>query len=92
MAERADRARRQLAAAAKAAPDVPEIAKMVELSHSAGLKLNNERLLSGAADGVSALLVSITGKYDGSSMGGLDSLIPAPNQFKGTARKAGAIN
>ena len=43
MAKRADRARKQLAAAAKAAPNVPEIAKMVEFAHSAGLKLNNER-------------------------------------------------
>ena len=44
MAKRADRARKQLAAAAKAAPDVPEIANMVEFSESAGLKLNNEQL------------------------------------------------
>ena len=52
MAMRADRARKQLAAAAKAAPNVPEIAKMLEFGHSAGLKLNNERSLTAAADGV----------------------------------------
>ena len=46
MAARADRARKQLAAAAKAAPNVPEIAKMVEFAYSAGLKLNNERFLT----------------------------------------------
>ena len=46
MAARADRARKQLAAAAKAAPNVPEIAKMVEFAYSAGLKLNNERSLT----------------------------------------------
>ena len=56
MAARADRARKQLAAAAKAAPNVPEIAKMVEFAYSAGLKLNNERFLTAAADGVSTLL------------------------------------
>jgi hypothetical protein len=92
MAKRVDRARKQLAAAAKAAPNVPEIAKMVEYAYSAGLKLNNERFLSAAADGVSKLLASITEKYDGSTMAGLDSLIPAPDKFKGTAREAGAAN
>jgi len=88
MAKRADSARNQLAAAAKAAPNVPEIAKMVEVSHSAGLKLNNESNLTTAADGVSKLLVSITETYDGSTMAGLDGLIPAPDKFKGTARSA----
>jgi hypothetical protein len=92
MAKRVDRARKQLAAAAKAVPNVPEIAKMVEHAYSAGLKLNNERFLTTAADGVSKLLASITEKYDGSTMSGLDSLIPAPDKFKGTAREASAVN
>jgi len=92
MAQRADRARKQLAAAAKAAPNVPEIAKMVEFAHSAGLTLNNERALTAAADGVSKQLSDITGKYDGSTMAGLDGLIPGADKFKGTARKAAAVN
>jgi hypothetical protein len=92
MAKRVDRARKQLAAAAKATPNVPEIAKMVEYAYSAGLKLNNERLLTAAADGVSKLLASITEKYDGSTMAGLDTMIPAPDKFKGTVREAGAVN
>jgi hypothetical protein len=92
MASRADRARKQLAVAAKATPNVPEIAKMIEFGHSAGLKLNNERSLTAAADGVSKQLVSITEKYDGSTMAGLDSLIPGPDKFKGTARKASPVN
>lgn len=92
MAKRVDRARKQLAAAAKAAPNVPEIAKMVEYAYSAGLKLDNDRFLTPAADGVSKLLVSITEKYDGSTMAGLDSLIPAPDKFKGTVKEAGASN
>jgi hypothetical protein len=92
MAKRADLARKQLATAAKAAPDVPEIAKMVEFGHSAGLKLNNERFLTAAADGISKLLTSITENYDGSNMAGLDNLIPGSNKFKGTARKASAVN
>jgi hypothetical protein len=92
MARRADRARKQLAVAAKAAPNVPEIAKIVEFGYSAGLKLNNESSLTAAADGVSKQLVSISEKYDGSTMAGLDSLIPGPDKFKGTPRKASAVN
>jgi Cytochrome c554 and c-prime len=92
MAKRVDQARKQLAAAAKAAPDVPEIAKMVEFAYSAGLKLNNEPFLTAAADGVSKLLASVSEKYDGSTMAGLDSLIPGPDKFKGKAREIGAIN
>jgi len=90
MAKRADRARKQLAAAAKAAPDAPEIAKIVELSHSAGLTLNNNAMLTAAADGISEQLVRITVKYDGTNMAGLDSLIPGPDKYKGTARKPGS--
>jgi Cytochrome c554 and c-prime len=92
MARRADSARKQLAAAATAAPNVPEIAKMVELAHSASLKLNNESDLTSAADGVSKLLVDVNEKYDGSTMALLDSLIPGPDKLKGTARQAGAVN
>jgi hypothetical protein len=92
MAARADRARKQLAAAAKAAPNVPEIATMVEFAYSAGLKLNNERSLTAAADGMAKLLGSVTAKYDGSTMAGLDGLIPGPDKFKGKARKASAAN
>jgi Cytochrome c554 and c-prime len=92
MAIRADRARKQLDSAAKAVPNVSEISKIVELSHSASLKLNNESDLTSAADGVSKLLVAVTEKYDGSTMAGLDSLIPGPDKFKGTARNASAVN
>jgi len=92
MAKRVDRARKQLTAAAKAAPNVPEIAKMVEYAYSAGLKLNNERFLTAAADGVSKVLASVIEKYDGSTMGGLDGLIPAADKFKGKAREAGAVD
>lgn len=92
MAQRVDRARKQLAAAAKAAPNVPEIAKLVEYSYSAGLKLRNESRLTAAADGVSKLLASIAEKYDGSTMAGLDAMIPAADKFKGKVREAGASN
>jgi hypothetical protein len=92
MASRADRARKQLDAAAKAVPDVPEIATMVEFAYSAGLKMNNEPALTKAADGVSKLLASINEKYDGSTMTGLDSMIPGPDKLKGKPREASAGN
>ncbi len=91
MAQRADRARKQLAAAAKAAPDVPELGKMVELAHSAGLKLNNQRSLTAAAEGVAGLLEKMTATYDGSTMAGIDGLIPPANKYKGAARPAAAV-
>ncbi len=87
MAKRADRARKQLSVAAKAAPGVPEIAEIVKLSHSAGLRLNNQSRLTAAADGISRQLTLIAGKYDGSTMGGIDSLIPGPDKYQGSARK-----
>jgi len=89
MAKRVDRARKLLAAAAKAVPGVPEIGKLVEFAYSAGLKLDNEPYLTAAADGVSKTLVAITAKYDGSTMAGLDSVIPGQDKYKGTARKPG---
>ncbi|CAA2139667.1 cytochrome c family protein [Hyphomicrobium sp. ghe19] len=92
MAERVDRVRKQLAAAAKAAPNVPEIAKLIEYAHSASLKLNNERLLTAAADSVSKLLTGLTEKYDGSTMAGLDALIPGPEKYVGKVRPPSAIN
>ncbi len=91
MAQRVDKARKQLAKAAKAAPNVPEIARLVELAHSAGLKLNNGPALTAAADAVSKLLASMAEKYDGSTLAGLDGLIPGPEKFKGKAREAGAV-
>lgn len=87
MAKRADEARKQLAAAAKAAPNVPEIATIVELAHSASLKLSNESALTAAADGIAKQLERIAGAYDGSSLAAIDGLIPGPNKYRGLARK-----
>ena len=64
---------------------------MVEWANSAGLKLNNEQLLTAAADGIAKLLANVSEKYDGSTMAGLDSLIPPPDKFKGKAREASSV-
>jgi hypothetical protein len=92
MAKRADLARKQLAAAAKAVPSVPEIAKLVEYAHSVGLTLDNEARLKAAADQIAELLASMSEKLDGGTLAGLDSLMPGPDKLKGTARKAGVVN
>lgn len=90
MAKRVDRARQRLEAVAKVAPSVPEIAKLVEYAYSAGLKLNNEKPLAAAADGVSKILTTMAEKYDGSTLGGIDGLIPGAEKLKGKPRDAGA--
>ena len=87
MAKRADQARKQLAAAAKAAANVPELKTIVQLGYSAGLKLNNDRALTAAADGISKQVASLTEKYDGSTLAAIDNLIPGPDKIKGTPRK-----
>lgn len=86
MAKRVDRARRQMDAAAKAVPQVPEIARISQFAFSAGLKLNNQRALTTAADGISKAIVAITEKYDGGTLAGLDSFIPGPDKHKGAAK------
>ena len=87
MAQRADKARKQLAQVANAAPGVPELAKIVQFSHQAGLKLNNAAALNAAADGVSQAIQSITEKYDGTQLAAIDSLIPGTDAYKGKARQ-----
>jgi hypothetical protein len=87
MAKRADQARKQIAAASKAAANVPELKTIVQLGYSAGLKLNNDRALTAAADGISKQVASITEKYDGSTLAAIDNLIPGPDKIKGAPRK-----
>jgi hypothetical protein len=92
MARRVDRARNQMAVAAKALPNIPEIAKIVELSHSAALKLNNAAALNAAADGVAQQVAGLASKYDGSTLAGLDSVVAGTEAFKGKARPASPLN
>ena len=78
MAQRADAARKKLAAAAKALPSVPELSSIVRLGYSAGLKLNNNKALSAAANGIAA------GNHSGSELSWIDAMIPGPEKIKGT--------
>lgn len=83
MARRADIARKKIDAIAKALPDVPELAKIVVLSRSAGLKLKNEKALNGAAEKIANQALSIVAKYDGTTFADVDKLIPGPDKYKG---------
>lgn len=87
MAQRADNARKKLAQAAQAAPNVAELAKIVQYSRSAGLKLNNSAALNAAADGVSTEIQNIVTKYDGTQLAAIDGLIPGPDAYKGRAKQ-----
>ena len=83
MAQRADAARKKLTAVAKALPNVPELSKIAQLGYSAGLKLNNNKALSSAADGVAREAKKFVSKYSGSKLRGIDSMIPGSEKFKG---------
>jgi len=83
MALRADAARKKLAAVAKELPDVPEISKIVQLGHSAGLKLKNNKALSAAADGVARETKKFAGDHNGDKLKAIDGMIPGPEKFKG---------
>jgi len=83
MAQRADAARKKLTAVAKALPNVPELSKIAQLGYSAGLKLNNNKALSSAADGVAREAKKLVSKYSGSKLRGIDSMIPGSEKFKG---------
>lgn len=92
MARRVDQARRRVAAAAKALPNVPEIARLVEYAYSTGLKIGNQGALNAAADNVSKVVSTISKKYDGGKLTGIDGLMPGPDKYKGRARLPALAN
>lgn len=92
MAQRADRARRELALAAKAAPSIGELYKIVQAAHSAGLKLSNAEALEKAANTIAEQVESLSSKYDGSTLASIDALIPGADKLKGKAREPKTMN
>ncbi len=87
MAHRADLARKKMAAIATALPKVPEITRIVSLSHSAGLKLNNKEKLYKAADQIASVVQQFLTKYDGSTFAGIDNLLPPSSDYRGKPAK-----
>ena len=87
MAHRADQARKKMAAIVTAMPQVVEFRILLALSHSAGLKLNNKERLYKAADQVAAVAKDFLSKYDGSTLAGVDKLLPPPSSYRGKPAK-----
>lgn len=89
MAQRADAARKAFEKAVKAVPNVTELGEIdeiVKLFYAAGLKLNNDKALTAAADAIAQKIIQISTKYDGSELAGIDPLLPKENAYKGQAR------
>lgn len=83
MATRAQAAR-QAIAALEGYLKIEELAQMGTAANSAGLKLNNDTALSAAADKVGAITRQIVEKYDGSTFGAIDQVLPPDSAYKGT--------
>ena len=83
MARRADAARKKLEAVAKALPNTQEISKIVRLGYSAGLKLNNNKALTAAANGIAQEAKKFASTHNGSKLVGIDKMIPGSKNFKG---------
>jgi len=83
MARRASAARKKLIKVAKALPDAKELVAIIKASKSAKLKLNNDAALSAAADKVGMATQIVVSKYDGSSFGAVDSMMPGPDKYIG---------
>ncbi len=82
MAKRTAAARKRFQKVADALSE-PEVGQIAAAAGSAKLKLNNKGPLNGAADKVAAAAKSISNKYDGSTFGAIDGLIPSASKYKG---------
>ncbi|QQO24718.1 cytochrome c family protein [Bradyrhizobium diazoefficiens] len=83
MAQRADAARKAVAALANLLPNAPELKAISDVGQGAGLKLNNEAELVAAAGKVSELGQKFSKSYDGSGFAAIDQYIPGADKFKG---------
>lgn len=65
------------------AQPIDEFKAMLEIAEAAELKLNHRDALTQAADQVAKLGQQLSSKYDGSTLAGLDGLMPDESKFKG---------
>jgi len=63
---------------------IPEVDEILKIAEGADLKLNNEAALNKAADRVAAAARKFSESYDGSTLAGVDALIPTPDQYRGS--------
>lgn len=87
MARRADAARKKMKRLATSIPQAGEVAAIAKLGYSAGLKLNNKKALTVAADRIAAKALTLIEKYDGSTFSAVDPMIPKENNYKGKPAK-----
>ena len=88
MAKRVKAAKADLKKIVQLVP-IPEIQKALAAAAKAKLKLNNKAALNQAAQEVENALKAFAESHDGSELAPLDSLLPAPDKYKG---KVGIIN
>ena len=83
-ARRVKAVKAKLAQINQAAP-TPEVAAALAATEGVSLKLNNSAELDAAADKVAAQAQAFAKAHDGSDLAALDSLLPKPDSYKGTA-------
>ncbi|OUS27004.1 hypothetical protein A9Q99_17515 [Gammaproteobacteria bacterium 45_16_T64] len=82
----AKRAKRALAFLKKIDKTVDnnELTKIIAIAKKAKVSLNNEAVLTKAANSISAQAKMFSDKYDGSTLSGVDGALPAPEKYRGT--------
>ena len=88
MAQRAQAAAKRLQAISNALP-LPETKEMMAAVATAKLNLNNGPQLNGVADKIDQAAQAFDQKYDGSSLGAVDGMIPGPQYYKGQPYQVG---
>jgi len=88
MAQRAQAAAKRLQAVSNALP-LPELKEMMAAVATAKLNLNNGPQLNGVADKIDQAAQAFDQKYDGSSLGAVDGMIPGPQYYKGQPYQVG---
>jgi hypothetical protein len=63
---------------------LPEVDKILAMSENISLTLNNESALMQAANQIAEAVKKFSESYDGSTLAGIDSLIPSVEQYRGT--------
>lgn len=88
MAKRAQAAAQRLQGINNAV-QTPETKEMMAAVATAKLDLNNGPQLDAVADKIEAAAEAFDKKYDGSSLGGVDGMIPGPQYYKGQPAQVG---
>jgi hypothetical protein len=86
MIERVNMAKGKLDEIAKAS-DLAEVKKMLETVKADDLKMGNAAALDKTADELSGITSGLAKSQDGSKLASVDSLIPGPDKYMGTAYK-----